>query len=73
VVVVEVTVTGVFNWSKCSVVHVSSVLSRVLYGRDRVGRIYCFMAERGFKIASKSLLGEIVCSSFMWLSFKYSE
>jgi hypothetical protein len=39
-------------------------------GRGRAGGFYCFMAVRGFKMASKSLLGKIVCSSFRWLSLR---
>jgi hypothetical protein len=35
--------------------------------------VYCCMANGVFKTASNSLLGEIVCSSFRWLSFKYSK
>jgi hypothetical protein len=35
--------------------------------------VYCFMDNGVFKTASKCLLGKIVCSSFKWLSFKYSE
>jgi hypothetical protein len=44
------------------------------FGRSaRVGGFYYFMAVRGFKMASKSLLGKIVCSSFKWLPLPYSE